>query len=292
MKKTINRNFRKTLIAMLIGAVSLTTQAHDRFANVEVHSSQISESVHMLTGAGGNVGVSVGPDGVLIIDDQFETMAPKLRDAINKISDSKIRYLVNTHYHGDHTGGNAWFKENEDVTVFAHDNVRIRLISDEKASTSALPVVTYDQGIKFHFNGDTVHVIHTPASHTDGDSFVHFKKQNVIHTGDMLFRNWFPYIDLDGGGTVKGYIATLETLIAAADDDTKIIPGHGDLANKKDLISSLNMLIATAQVVKERKDSGKTLEEAVAAGLDSKWDSWSWSFITTERWISTLYKGQ
>lgn len=270
----------------------LTVQAHDRFANVEVYASQIAESVHMLSGAGGNVGVSVGPDGVLIIDDQYGPMAPKLREAIKKLSDSKIRYLVNTHYHGDHTGGNAYFKENEDVTIFAHDNVRVRLINDEKATAPALPMVTYEQGIKFHFNGDTVHVIHTPASHTDGDSFVHFENQNVIHTGDMLFRNWFPYIDLEGGGSVAGYTATLEQLIAAADEETKIIPGHGDLANKQDLENSLHMLKTTAKIVKDLKDAGKTVEEAVEAGLGSEWDSWSWRFITTERWIKTLYNGQ
>lgn len=283
---------KKTIIALTFGALVNGAQAHDRFADVEVHASQISESVHMLTGAGGNVGVSVGKDGVLIIDDQFETLAPKLRDAIKKLSDSKIRYLINTHYHGDHTGGNAWFKENEDVTIFAHDNVRLRLIDNEKVTPPALPVVTYEQGVKFHFNGDVVHVIHTPASHTDGDSFVHFEKQNVIHTGDMLFRNWFPYIDLDGGGTVEGYIKTLETLIAASDDDTRIIPGHGELASKKDLENSLNMLKATAKVIKDRKAAGKSLEESIEAGLDSQWDSWSWRFIDTKRWITTLYKGQ
>lgn len=288
---------KKSLIALFMAVSSYSVQAHDRFADVEVYASQLSESVHMLSGAGGNVGVSVGPDGVLVVDDQYGEMAPKLRDAINKISEAedaapKIRYLINTHYHGDHTGGNAWFKESEDVTIFAHDNVRIRLMNDEKVSAPALPVVTYDEGIKFHLNGDIVNVIHTPASHTDGDSFVHFEKQNIIHTGDMLFRDWFPYIDLDGGGTVRGYIGTLETLIAASDDDTKIIPGHGELASKADLENSLEMLKATAKVVKDMKDAGKTLEEVLETGLDSKWDSWSWRFITTERWITTLYKGQ
>lgn len=283
----------KLCITGFVGLLSTNSAlAHDRFADVEVFASQIAETVHMLSGAGGNVGVSVGTDGVLIIDDQYGPMAPKLRDAIKKLSDSKIRYLINTHYHGDHTGGNAYFKENEDVTIFAHDNVRVRLINDEKVTPQALPMVTYEQGIKFHFNGDTVHVIHTPASHTDGDSFVHFETQNVIHTGDMLFRNWFPYIDLDGGGSVAGYRATLETLIATADHETRIIPGHGDLANKQDLENSLKMLKATAKTVKAMKDAGKTLEEALEAGIGSEWDSWSWRFITTERWITTLYNGQ
>lgn len=283
---------KKTVLALLAGFVTAQTVAHDRFENVEIKSAKLSESVHMLTGAGGNIGVSAGADGVLVIDDQFEELGPKIRDAIKAISDSKIRYLINTHYHGDHTGSNAWFKDNEDVTIFAHDNVRMRLISDEKVSGSALPVVTYEQGVKFHFNGDTIHVKHVPASHTDGDSFVWFEKQNIIHAGDMLFKNWFPYIDLDGGGTVQGYMNTLQAMIDAADENTQIIPGHGSLATRQDLQNSLHMLQVTAKEIKARKEAGMTMEEAVAKGLDSKWDSWSWNFIPTERWIKTLYRGQ
>lgn len=283
---------KKTLIAMLTGLMFGQAAAHDRFENVEIKASKLSDSVHMLTGAGGNIGISAGDDGVLVIDDQFEELGPKIRDAIRAISDSDIRYLINTHYHGDHTGSNAWFKDNEDVTIFAHDNVRMRLISDNKVSGSALPVVTYEQGVKFHFNGDVIHVIHTPASHTDGDSFVWFEQQNVIHAGDMLFKDWFPYIDLDGGGTVEGYMGTLQAMIDASNEATQIIPGHGPLASRQDLKNSLNMIKATAQEIKARKDAGMSIEEVVAEGLDSEWASWSWNFINTERWIKTLYNGQ
>lgn len=282
---------KRTLLALCTSLLCCHAQAHDRFENVEIKASQLSDSVHMLSGAGGNIGLSAGEDGVLVIDDQFEELGPRIRDAIKGISDSEIRYLINTHYHGDHTGGNAWFKENEDVTIFAHDNVRMRLISDEKVEATALPVVTYEQGVKFHFNDDVIHVIHTPASHTDGDSFVWFENNNIIHAGDMLFKDWFPYIDLDGGGTVQGYMNTLQAIIDKANDKTRIIPGHGTLATRQDLQNSLNMIKATAQEIKSRKESGMSLEDAIAKGLDSEWDSWSWRFITTERWITTLYNG-
>lgn len=277
------------MAALMMGSV----YAHDRFANVEIKTTKLSDSVYVLQGSGGNIGISAGPDGVLMIDDQYEPLAPRLRDAIKAISDSEIRYMVNTHYHGDHTGGNAWFKENEDVTIFAHDNVRNRLVANQKLRPAGLPVVTYEQGVKFHFNGDIIHVVHVPKSHTDGDSYVYFENQNIIHTGDMLFKNWFPYIDLDGGGTVKGYIQTVADLIAVSNDKTQIIPGHGGkTATKQDLKSTLDMLKSTAKEVKAMKDDGLTIEQAVAKGIDEKWASWSWYFITTEKWIRTLYDGQ
>lgn len=284
---------KKTITTLISGMLMLSANAHDRFANVEVKTTKLSDSVYILQGAGGNIGLSAGTDGVLMIDDQFEPIAPQIRDAIKAISDSDIRYLINTHYHGDHTGGNAWFKENEDVTIFAHDNVRIRLLGDQKIRPTGLPVVTYDQGVKFHFNGDVIHVRHVPQSHTDGDSYVYFEQQNIIHAGDMLFKNWFPYIDLDGGGSVSGYIETVRSMIAIVDDNTKIIAGHGGAtANRDDLKNTLAMLIATAQEVKAMKDAGKTIEQAVDEGIDEKWADWSWYFITTEKWIRTLYNGQ
>ncbi|XOV80870.1 MAG: MBL fold metallo-hydrolase [Aestuariibacter sp.] len=282
---------KKTLFSLAI-ALSLPLSAHDRFGDVEIKTQAVSESVYMLTGMGGNIGISIGDDGVLIIDDQFEPLAVKITEAIKAISDSKIKYVVNTHYHGDHTGANAWFKKVEDATIFAHDNVRHRLQQDEKMDAAGWPVVTYEQGVKFHFNGDTIHVRHRPNSHTDGDSFVLFEQQNVIHAGDLLFNKLFPYIDLDAGGTIAGYMGSLQAMIDASDDETKIIAGHGEMASKADLKTNLHMLKSTAAAVKTMKDSGMSLEACVEKGLDEEWASWSWSFIDSERWISTLYKGQ
>ncbi len=281
----------KKLLASLAMLCATAANAHDRFANVEVTTTKLTDSVYMLKGAGGNIGVSVGEDGVLMIDDQFEPLAPKITEAIRAISDNDIRFLINTHYHGDHVGGNAWFAKTEGTTIFAHDNVRMRLVDGDKEK-AALPVVTYEQGVKFHFNGDTIHVRHTPSSHTDGDSYIWFEQQNIIHAGDLLFNYMFPYIDLNGGGTVPGFINTIEAMIAATDDNTRIIAGHGELANKADLINYLDMLKATAAVVKQMKDDGLSLQQAVAKGLDAKWDSWSWNFIDEKKWISTLYDGQ
>lgn len=282
----------KKLVLSIAMALSLPLAAHDGFDDVEVKSHAVSDSVYMLTGMGGNIGISIGDDGVLIIDDQFEALAPKISAAIKEISDSKIKYVVNTHYHGDHTGANAWFKKVEDATIFAHDNVRTRLSQDEKADAAGWPVVTYEQGVKFHFNGDTIHVRHRPQSHTDGDSFVIFEKQNIIHAGDLLFNKLFPYIDLDAGGTIEGYIGSMQAMIDASNSETKIIAGHGEMANIADLQANLNMIKTTAKMVKDMKDAGMSEDDCVAEGIGEEWANWSWSFITTERWIKTLYRGQ
>ncbi|ALS97544.1 MBL fold metallo-hydrolase [Lacimicrobium alkaliphilum] len=264
----------------------------DKFADVKIERTHLAESVYMLTGAGGNIGVSAGPDGVLIIDDQFAPLAEKIAASVADVADAEVKYIVNTHYHGDHTGGNAWFKQKHHATVFAHDNVRSRLADDENHHHDALPVVTYEEGVKFHFNGDTIRVMHLPAGHTDGDSVVWFEKARVLHTGDLFFEGRFPYIDLGAGGTVAGYIANVERLISMLEDDMQIISGHGKLSTKADYQKSLDMMKETAAFVLTQKRAGMSLEQLTEKGLDEKWKDWSWNFITEEKWIATLYKGQ
>jgi len=266
--------------------------AQDRWAKVEVTGQAVSGSVHMLTGSGGNIGVSAGADGILIIDDQYAPLAEKIATAIGDISNKQIKYIVNTHYHGDHTGSNAYFAEVKGSTIFAHDNVRKRLASKEAHTHGELPVVTYEQGVTFHFNGDTINVMHLPAGHTDSDSVVWFAEANVLHSGDLFFQGRFPYIDLDGGGTVAGYINNVTTLIGMLKEDTKIIPGHGKLATKSDYQQALDMLLDTAAMVKNMQAKGLSVEEAVKQGLGEKYHTWAWSFITEKRWITTLYKSQ
>ncbi|TPV56473.1 MBL fold metallo-hydrolase [Aestuariibacter sp. GS-14] len=263
--------------------------ADDRFATVEIQSAHLAGSVHMLTGAGGNIGVSAGEDGVLIIDDQFAPLAPKISAALGELGNNTPSYVINTHFHGDHTGSNAFFHDNKGATIFAHDNVRVRLASDSSVATSALPVVTYEQGVKIHFNGETLHVFHLPASHTDGDSVVWFEQPNVLHTGDLFFNGLFPYIDLGAGGTVAGYIRSVEVLLDRIDEDTKIIPGHGPLATKQDYQAFLAMMKATLAFVNAQKAKGMSVDEVVEAGLPDEWQSWNWNFITEEKWIRTLY---
>ncbi|MBU3004900.1 MBL fold metallo-hydrolase [Paraglaciecola arctica] len=279
-----------TTISVLFASSS--TFAQDDFANVEITSQPVSGSVHILNGMGGNIGVSAGEEGILIIDDQFAPLAEKIANAIGDIAKTPMKYVVNTHYHGDHTGSNAYFREIKGSTIFAHDNVRKRLANKKDHTHSELPVVTYQQGITFHFNGDTIKVMHLPAGHTDSDSVIWFEKANVLHSGDLFFEGRFPYIDLNGGGTVSGYIKNVTQLIGMLKDDTKIIPGHGNLASKADYQKALDMIVATAAMVKGMKDKGVSVEDAVKLGLGEKYKDWSWSFITEQKWITTLYNGQ
>jgi cyclase len=287
MKKTM----KKSLVALsLAGLFVSTVFSQGRFDDVEVKAQAVGGSVHMLVGAGGNVGVSAGPDGILIVDDQYADLAEKIAVSLADISKEQTRYVINTHFHGDHTGSNAFFSKHKDATIFAHENVRVRLSAGEETDPAMLPVVTYEKGVKFHMNGETVHVFHLANAHTDGDSAVWFEQPDVLHTGDLFFKDWFPFIDLDSGGSVVGYIAATETLLDMIDDDTKIIPGHGALANKADYVRFIDMLKMTYAYVQAKKTAGMSEDDLVAAGLEKKWKSWSWNFITEEKWIRTLYK--
>ncbi|WP_412972363.1 MBL fold metallo-hydrolase [Glaciecola sp. MF2-115] len=287
MKKIL----QKTSIALSLAALmSSSVFAQGRFDNVEVKAQAIGGSVHMLVGAGGNIGVSAGPDGLLIVDDQYADLAEKIATTLADISKEQTRYVINTHFHGDHTGSNAFFSKHKKATIFAHDNVRVRLSAGEETDPAMLPVVTYDKGVKFHMNGETVHVFHLANAHTDGDSAVWFEQPDILHTGDLFFKDWFPFIDLNSGGSVTGYITAVETLLGMIDGGTKVIPGHGALANKGDYERFLNMIKQTYAYVQAKKAAGMSEDDVVKAGLEEKWKSWSWNFITEERWIRTLYK--
>ncbi|WP_421715191.1 MBL fold metallo-hydrolase [Alteromonas stellipolaris] len=264
--------------------------SQDRFEKVEIEATALKGSVHMLTGMGGNIGVSAGDDGILIIDDQFAPLAEKIAAALGELGSDKPKYVINTHYHGDHTGSNAFFHSHKGATILAHDNVRVRLANDEKVSPDALPAITYENGIKLHFNGETIHIMHLESGHTDGDSIVWFEQPDVMHTGDLFFNGLFPYIDLKSGGSVKGYIESVKQVMAKIDDDTVLIPGHGALSNKAEYTSFLAMIEETFAFVKAQKAQGKSLEAITEAGLDSQWDKWAWSFISEEKWIATLYE--
>ncbi|WP_339719382.1 MBL fold metallo-hydrolase [uncultured Paraglaciecola sp.] len=279
-------------VVVTSGLLATSTFAQGAMDDVKITSQPVSGSVHMLMGAGGNIGVSAGAEGILIIDDQFAPLAEKIATAIGEIAKTPMKYVVNTHYHGDHTGSNAYFKEIKGSTIFAHDNVRKRLASKEDHTHGELPVVTYQQGVTFHFNGDTIKVMHMPAGHTDSDSVIWFEEANVLHPGDLFFEGRFPYIDLDGGGTVAGYINNASKLIGMLKEDTKIIPGHGNLATKVDYQKALDMIVNTAAMVKSMKAKGLNVEAAVKQGLGEKYQAWAWNFITEEKWITTLYNGQ
>jgi len=258
------------------------------FANIEIKAIPVAKNIYMLEGAGGNIGVSIGPDGNLMVDDQFAPLAPKIDAALQKLNPGKLKFLLNTHHHGDHTGGNAAFGAKE-ATIIAQSNVRQRLSGDANSRKEALPVITFDHSASVHFNGEEIKLLHHGPGHTDGDSIIHFTSANVIHMGDLFFNGGFPFIDLNSGGSVTGYIKTVATVLEKIPPDARIIPGHGKLATVEDLKAFHAMLVETSGLVKKSLADGKSLDEIKTAGLPEKWKSFGTGFINTDRWIETIY---
>jgi glyoxylase-like metal-dependent hydrolase (beta-lactamase superfamily II) len=235
----------------------------------------------------------VGDDGILMIDTQFAQYEKPIRETIAKIAEGAPQYVVNTHWHGDHVGGNLAFGA-EGVLV-AHEKVRSRMKKGagerKPAMPKELPVITYTDGLTIHWNDEDVRLVHFPLGHTDGDTVVFFSDSKVVHLGDLMFNGMFPFIDLESGGDVRGYYQTSQSLTAMLGDDIKIIPGHGKLATLKDLQAQAEMLRECIEIMELRIANGLSEEDAVEAGLPQKYASWSWSFIPTEKWLATLYKG-
>jgi glyoxylase-like metal-dependent hydrolase (beta-lactamase superfamily II) len=266
------------------------------FSEIEIKSTHVAGAVYMLEGAGGNIGVSVGPDGILIVDDQFAPLADKIRAALKELGAGQLRFVLNTHWHGDHTGGNAAF--GREAAIIAHDNVRKRLQAKqtvmgrdiEPSPSEALPVVTFDDTLSVHWNGEEIRVLHFPASHTDGDSVIFFTGSNVVHMGDNFFNGTLPFVDLDSGGDVEGMARTVETVLAGLPAAARIIPGHGPLAGADELRAFARMLRATIAIVRERIAAGQDLERIKAAGLPDEWASWGAGFVKTEQWIECVHR--
>ncbi|HYP53740.1 MAG TPA: MBL fold metallo-hydrolase [Pyrinomonadaceae bacterium] len=271
--------------------------AQQDFSKVEIKTTKIAGNVYMLEGAGGNIGVTAGADGLLIVDDQFAPLADKIRAALRQLSPAgRLKFVLNTHWHGDHTGGNAAF--GTDSTIVAHMNVRRRLAAGMSvpgrtvppAPPVALPVVTYNEGVQIHFNGEDIRVVHFPAGHTDGDSIIFFTSANVIHMGDDFFANRFPFVDIDSGGSVDGLTQNIARVIADAPAGVKIIPGHGPLSTIDDLKNYHQMLVETTGIVRQRIAAGRTLEQIKAEGLPEKWKTWGTGFVNTQRWLETIHR--
>ena len=266
------------------------------FSKVEIRTEKAAGSVYVLFGAGGNIGVSAGADGVLIVDDQFAPLADKIRAALKPLSPGQLRFVLNTHFHFDHTHANPVF--GREALLVAHANVRRRLsvettVLNQKyppLPKEGLPVVTYDTTVSLHFNGEEIRVVHFPAGHTDGDSVVFFTASNVIHMGDDFFAGRFPFIDLDNGGSVEGLTRNVAEVISKAPAGVKIIPGHGPLSTVEDLRAYHSMLVETTELVRTRLRSGRTLEQAKAEGLPDKWKEWGTGFINTQDWIGIVYR--
>ncbi|MYE10115.1 MAG: MBL fold metallo-hydrolase [Gammaproteobacteria bacterium] len=269
--------------ALIAAAWFAGAQPDDRFASVEIKATHVAGAVHMLEGTGGNIGVSVGPDGVLIVDDQFAPLAGRISAAIESLGGGAPAYVLNTHYHGDHTGGNPIFGATG--VVVAHENVRVRLVAGDMAP-AGLPVVTFDDRIRLYFNGDRIDVIHLPRGHTDGDSVVWFRNAGVIHMGDHLFHGRFPYVDVPSGGSVDGFLANLETVLEMIPADTRVIPGHGPLAGVDALKESVSVIRESQAMVREAVVNG-TIDALERDGF-GRWEEWGSGFISTERWISIV----
>ena len=280
-------NIKKLATTCLMLCVAASALAQDdRFASVTIETVPVTGNISMLIGSGGNIGVSTGSDGLLIIDDQYAPLAAKIRAALSQLGSDTPKFLLNTHFHGDHTGGNADFGTAS--IIIAHENVRGRLVAGDSPG-SALPVITFDDDVTVHFNGENITLIHMPRGHTDTDSVVMFEGSNVVHMGDHFFNGGFPFVDLASGGTVQGYISNLEKALSWIDDDTSVIPGHGTLGTKADLLAFYNVVKDTSTTIRVMKSQQMSAEEAVAEGLDDEYESWGQGFINEQRWIETVF---
>jgi glyoxylase-like metal-dependent hydrolase (beta-lactamase superfamily II) len=288
------RGFGLGLITLVLCAIPALAQTD--FSKVEIKATKVAGNVHMLEGSGGNIGVSVGPDGILIVDDQFAPLADKIKAALKGLGEGKLKFILNTHWHGDHTGGNAVF--GPEAPIVAQANVRKRLAEGSNipnrvvkpAPKEALPVITFDQSVSVHFNGEEIRVIHVPHGHTDGDAVIYFTGANVVHMGDQFFNGFFPFVDLDSGGDVAGYVKNVGDVIARVPAGVKIIPGHGPLATIEDLKRFHRMLTETTEIVRQKMAAGKTLDQIKAEGVPEEWKSWGAGFVNTDRWISTIHR--
>jgi cyclase len=286
------------LAVALIWPYAPARAADDEVAKVEIKVHKVAGYVYMLEGEGGNIGVSVGPDGIVIVDDEFAPLAPKIKAALRGITDKPVRFVLNTHYHGDHTGGNVVFGEN--ASIIAHENVRNRLASGSKARNGrerppapkvALPVITFRDSVSVHLNGEEIRAIHFPSGHTDGDSMIYFMGSNVVHTGDDFVTYGYPFIDLNAGGSAKGLVANWEKALTLLPADVKVIPGHGPISTLNDVRRFLGMLKDALTAVSGGMKQGKNLEQLkkdkVLAALEPVWGK---GFLKADEFIEILYK--
>ena len=285
-------------LVLLCAAPQFSQAQQTDYSKVEIKATKISGNVYMLEGSGGNIGVSVGEDGILIVDDQFAPLADKIKAALKQLGEGKLKFVLNTHWHGDHTGGNQVF--GPDAPIIAHDNVRKRMSTEQRSEffkqttpaspKEALPVITFNQSLSVHFNGEEIRVIHFPQGHTDGDSVIFFTKSNVVHMGDDFFSNRFPFVDLESGGSVQGLIKNIADIIPKLPPDVKLIPGHGPISTVDDLKAYHRMLVTTTDIVQQKMKAKKSLDQIKKEGLPEEWKSWGTGFIKTDLWLEIIYR--
>lgn len=296
-----NRFFKYSMkqhlsLSFLAFSIPFILISQGRFDKVEITTTQLSDHTYMLEGAGGNIGVSIGDDGVFVIDDQFAPLSDKILNAIKAISDKPLKFLVNTHFHGDHSGGNENMTK-AGATIIAHDNVKKRLESQQRDGSykpkEALPVITFNDKLNISINDESVAVFHVANAHTDGDSILYFTDSNVLHTGDTYFNGRYPYIDLNSGGSVNGYIEAVRRGLMVINENTKIIPGHGKVSNQEEYKGFLTMLENIRDNIQKAIDQGKTEEEVKTDdNITKRYDELGYGdgFINSERMRLTFYK--
>jgi len=289
--------------ASLLSSVAHAQEKEPDWSKVQIKVTKISGNIYMLEGQGGNIAASVGEDGIVIVDDEFAPLAEKIQAALKdlKITDKPVRFVINTHYHGDHAGGNAPFA-NSGSTVIAQDNVRKRLASGgtagnggsvkmevKPAEKAALPIITFEHDVTVHLNGEDIRALHFPAGHTDGDAIIFFPKNNVVHMGDDFVRYGFPFIDVASGGSVQGMADGLEKAIAQLPADVKVIPGHGQLSNLEDVRAYIQMLKDTTATVQKAMAAKKGVEQMKQEKILAPWAKWSNDFVKEDTFIETVY---
>jgi glyoxylase-like metal-dependent hydrolase (beta-lactamase superfamily II) len=293
---------RKLLVTILSLSIYLAlVPVSAQQSTISYKSTELAPGLHMIEGqggfAGGNVGLLTGTDGVVLIDDGLPPLAELLLATIRKLTDKPVDFVINTHVHGDHIGANGPLGK-AGATIVAHDKLRERLVAEgmpgpqgmAPAPKDALPVLTFSDAVTFHLNGNEAFVFHLERAHTDGDAAILFREANVLHAGDVMFNKLFPFIDLDSGGSVEGYIAAQKKMLSMTDSRTRIIPGHGPLANAADLMASIEMLETSLASVRALVEAGKSEDEILAAEPLAAFEAWSWQFIDTERMTRTLIR--
>lgn len=284
-------------VALLVVPAIATAQDKLDPNKIQLKASKVAGQVYVIEDttpefSGGNIGVVAGPDGILLIDDKFAPLAPKIEAALRTVSDKPVKFVINTHYHGDHSDGNSvWGAK---ATVIAHDNTRKRLeaggAGSPPAPKVALPVITFEDRLAMHLNGEDIRAIHLPSGHTDTDVVVFFTQSNVVHMGDDFFNGIFPFIDSDGGGSVKGMIANVQKMLEQIPANAKIIPGHGPIATTKELRAFLDMLKGTSAIVEAGIKAHKTADQLKKEKALAKFESWAHGFFKAEDFIDLLYK--
>lgn len=291
---------RSRWLAVALATLAVTTLPAQTPDTATIRTAPVAGGVYLLQGGGGNIAASTGPDGVILVDDEYAPLTARLLAAVEQLHSGQVRFVINTHWHGDHTGGNANLG-GQGIMIVAHDNVRQRMSREQfiesfgakvpPAPAVALPVITFTDTLTFYLNNDTIQVFHVAPAHTDGDAVIYFRRANVLHMGDTYFNGLYPFIDYSTGGSLDGVIAAVDRGLAMSDDATRIIPGHGPVASRADLRRYREMLAAIRIRILSARNKGLTLEQALNAHLlDDFNETWGKGFLTPEQFFTIAWK--